>query len=194
MKKKQKTVIIVHGWDGNPNIGWFKWLRSELKKRGFKVIAPIMPHPEAPKISAWVGTLKKLINDMDENTILVGHSMGTQTILRYLEKSRSSCGKCILVAPFMKLTEYSFTEDPENEKSMRKIAKPWLTKEIALKEVRKHSREFIMIFSEDDPYIDLSNAKIFRKELGSKIIIQKNKRHFEEDRTEKIPVLLKEIN
>lgn len=36
------------------------------------------------------------------------------------------------------------------------------------------------------------NADEFKKKLGSKIIIEKNKGHFEEGKTGKIPVIIKE--
>ena len=27
-------VVIVHGWGGTPEEGWFPWLRRELEERG----------------------------------------------------------------------------------------------------------------------------------------------------------------
>jgi predicted alpha/beta hydrolase family esterase len=80
-----KRVILVHGWGGYPEEGWFPSFKKELEKEGYKVSVPAMSHPENPTIDDWVGHLAKVIGKPDENTFLVGHSIGCQTILRYLE-------------------------------------------------------------------------------------------------------------
>jgi predicted alpha/beta hydrolase family esterase len=49
------------------------------------------------------------------------------------------------------------------------------------------------IFSTNDPFVSIKNVDEFKEKLGSNIIIQKNKGHFEEGKTENIPILLKEI-
>src|SRR3990167_1700607 len=80
-----KRIIIIHGWDGYPEEGWFPWLKKELKNQGLEVLVPQMPEPEAPKIENWVPKFSEIVGTPDENTYLVGHSMGCQTIVRYLE-------------------------------------------------------------------------------------------------------------
>ncbi|MEK7531450.1 MAG: alpha/beta hydrolase, partial [Patescibacteria group bacterium] len=64
---------------------WFPWLKTELEKNGFQVHVPAMPESAEPKIEAWVSHLSKIVGDVDKNTYFVGHSIGCQTILRYLE-------------------------------------------------------------------------------------------------------------
>ncbi len=79
-----KRVIIIHGWEGKPESNWFPWLRNELEKRGVKVEVPEMPDTDHPKESEWVPHLANIIDTPDEHTVLVGHSLGGITILRYL--------------------------------------------------------------------------------------------------------------
>ena len=81
-----KKIIIVHGWDGRPDCGWFKWIAAELKKKEFKVIMPVMPDKETPVISKWIKHLDKVAGKIDEDTYFIGHSIGCQTIIRYLVK------------------------------------------------------------------------------------------------------------
>jgi uncharacterized protein len=189
-----KTAIIIHGWDGKPKLGWFAWLEEELKKKGLKVIKPNMPNPEEPEIGAWLKKLSSLVKTADKETFFVGHSMGCQTILRFLEKSDfKKIGGIILVAGFMTLTEFTYTETPEFEEDMRRIAKPWVTTKIDFKKIRDKTDNIVCIFSDNDPFVDLKNSKIFEKELGAKIIIEHNKGHFEEANTKTIPAVLKEM-
>ncbi len=64
---------------------WILWLWKSLKDRGFVVKAPAMPEPDEPTIENWVHFLKTFVGEADEDTYFVGHSIGCQTILRYLE-------------------------------------------------------------------------------------------------------------
>ncbi len=49
------------------------------------VQVPAMPNTAEPKIETWVPFLEKLVGKPDKDTYLVGHSIGCQTILRYLD-------------------------------------------------------------------------------------------------------------
>lgn len=185
----KQTIIIIHGWDGNPEVGWFLWLEKELKKKGFRVIKPHMPNPAVPKIIPWVKKLAEISKNSDKNTILIGHSMGCQTIMRYLETPKAKkFSKIIFVAPWLTLTDAAIDETESYE-----IAKPWLKTPIDFKKVRSKLKSSTAIFSTNDPFVSIKNAEKFKETLGSKIIIQKNKGHFEEGKTEKIPVIIKEI-
>ena len=118
-----KRVFIIHGWGGNPEEGWFPWLKEELINHGFEVYIPSMPDTNNPTIKNWVGNLKNIIKSPDKNTYFVGHSIGCQTILRYLENLNDNIkvGKVILVAPWFRLKMYESKEEV-------RIAKPWIEK------------------------------------------------------------------
>jgi len=171
----EKRVFIVHGWDGNPNEAWLSWLRRELEKRNIKVVVPQIPNTEEPKISEWVSYLTELVGVPDEETYFVGHSIGCQTILRYLETiSPKKVGGVICVAGWFRLENL---EGPAEEA----IAKPWIETTINFKKVKNATSNIIAIFSENDPFVPLSDKDIFKKELGAEIIVEKNKGHFTED-------------
>src|SRR3972149_11827600 len=125
-----KRAIIVHGWDFNPDMNWYPWLKKELEKRDYSVIVPSMPETSEPKINDWVSYLEKIIGKLDENTLLIGHSIGCQTIMRYLESSDYN-GKVnvIFVAGWFKLDNLE-GEDVEN------IAKPWLETQINFNKIK----------------------------------------------------------
>ncbi len=166
-----KKVFIIHGWGGFPKEAWFPWLKKELEKQGFKVKVPQMPDPETPKIKSWVAHLAKVIGQPDKNTSLVGHSIGCQTIARYLETLPEGgiFNKVVFVSGFVKLKGLE-----EEEKN---IAKPWIKTPIKWGEVRRHAKDFVAIHSDNDPYVSLTNADFFKKNLRAKIIIEHKKGH-----------------
>jgi len=180
---KMKKVYLIHGWGGNSSSeSWFKWLKEELRKKKYKVTAFDMPNTDNPKIEAWVGYLRKKINDVNEETYFIGHSIGCQTILRFLEKlhKHKKIGGCIFVAGWFDL----INQEPEEIK----IAHPWTNTKIDFIRILDHCNNFLAIFSDNDPYVHLDEVKKFRKNLGAKIIVKHGEGHFNE--TEKIPEIL----
>lgn len=187
-----KRVFIIHGWGSSPERARLQWLKKELSKRGFEVFVPAMPNTDEPKIEEWINFLSSLVGEPDEETYFVGESIGCQAILRYLEKLvNKKIGGAIFMAGWFNLSEFTFKEEPADEEEARIIAKPWLETPINFEKVKKTSKNFVAIFSDNDPYVPLSDKNIFRKKLGAEIIIEHNKGHFrDEDGIYELPIVL----
>lgn len=179
-------VIIVHGWGGSSQKDWMPWVKRELEQRGFEVTVPLMPETEYPKIETWVPYLSQVIGEPKENDILIGHSIGCQTILRFLESLNSGqkVEKVIMVAGFGPyLTGLNGDE--------KLIVKPWVETPINFGRVLDKADEFAAIFSDNDPFVLLrENIKLFEDKLKARIIIEKHRGHFNDDT---LPVLLELI-
>lgn len=186
-----KRVFIVHGWDGYPEEGWFPWLKTELEKHGFTVTVPQLPKPEEPRINNWVPTLKQVVGAPDKETYFVGHSMGCQTIARYLESLPPAVeiGGAIFVAGFFKrLTNL------ESDDLVKNVVKEWLETPLDLYKVKQHLKNSVAIFSDDDKYVPLDNQEEYKNILSSKIIVEHGKGHFSGSTgTTKLPIVLEEI-
>lgn len=186
-----KRVIVAHGWDGNPEEGWFPWLKDELEARGFDVSVPQLPNPGTPRIGAWVPALAETVGTPDEDTYLVGHSMGCQTIARYLETlpEGQSVGGVMFVAGFFKrLTNL------EEDANSQDVGREWLGAKPDLQKVKSRMRKSVALFSDDDKYVPLDNQDDYRDILGSEIIVQDGKGHFSGgEGTKEIPVVLEKL-
>jgi len=169
-----KKVFLIHGWGGDSEGGWFNWLKKELPKKGFEVEAFDMPDTDNPKIENWVGYLEKKINvdEIDEQTYFVGHSIGCQTIMRYLEKlhKHKRVGGCVFVAGWFDLINL----EPEE----MEIAHPWINQHINFERVLDHTNRFLALFSTNDPYVHENEREKFENNLGAKVIIKKKMEHF----------------
>ena len=186
-----KRVFIIHGWGGNPKGDWYAWLNKKLKKEGFDAKCPEMPNTFNPRIEEWVSYISKLVGKADEDTYFVGHSIGCQTILRYLETLpvNTNIGGVIFVAGWLHLTDETWDEDYKQE-----VAEPWLKKPINFAKVKKHAPKFIDIASDNDPYVPLSDKDIFKDKLGAEIIILHNKGHVSgEDGVKEFPLIVKKL-
>lgn len=182
-----KRVFIIHGWGGNPQEGWFPWMKKELEKKGFNVEVPAMPNADNPAIETWVSFLKKAVKSPDKGTYFVGHSIGCQTILRYLTETNAKIGGAVFVAGWFTLKGLESDEE-------WKIAKPWIETPIDLGKAKKCIGKCAAIFSDNDPFVPLDDSNVFRKKLGAKIIIEKQKGHFSgSDNITKLPSVLREL-
>ncbi len=182
-----KKVIIVHGWESSPEDAWLPWLKKELLQRNYQVIVPALPHPEKPKIADWISFLKQEIGLVDENTLFIGHSIGAQTILRYLEQlpEGQMVGKLILVAPWLTLHELETKEEQE-------VAQEWLETPINFANVMSHTSEITILLSDDDPWVPLTeNKHLFEKNLHARVIVEHAMSHYNrEANIVKLPQLL----
>lgn len=165
---------MIHCWGASSEENWYPWLKYKLEEWGADVFVFDMPNTEHPKIEEWVKYLEANVKNTDENTYFIGHSIGCQTIMRFLEKlpKNKRIGGCIFVAPWFNLVNLQPNE--------METAHPWLNTEMHFGRILEHCNKFLAIFSNDDPVVPLSDKEVFREKLNAKIIVEKNKGHFEE--------------
>ena len=172
-----KKIYLIHGWGGSSSGGWFDTLKTEFSKKGFQVESFDMPNTDYPKIEEWINLMNENIKEVSEETYFLGHSIGCQAILRYLEQlpENVKVGKCIFVAGWFDLIDESYEDDDERE-----IAKPWIKTPINFEKVKTHCNNFLAIFSTDDPFVALSEVDLFKERLGTKTIVEEKKGHFDD--------------
>ncbi|MFZ2521985.1 MAG: alpha/beta hydrolase [Minisyncoccia bacterium] len=182
-----KKVYLIHRWDWGPNDDWRPWLKNELEKIGFSVFSPQMPDPNVPVIGKWVKHIEGMVENLDEETYLIGHSIGCQTILRYLQSVDVPVGGAVFVSGWFNL--YNLEDEETKE-----IAKPWIETPINLEKIKRVLPKSTLIISNNDPYDCLEeNIKKFT-ELGSKIKILDGAGHItEEDGFSELPEALEAI-
>lgn len=157
----------MHGWDGRPDNHWFPWLTIELRANGFEVNAPQMPHAKEPRVKEWLEFLREYVGKPNKDTYFVGHSLGCITIARYLEtlSSKAKVGGCVFVAGFSGRLEIpeirEFYELPFNPK-----------------QAKTHCDKFVMIFSDNDPYVPMEKSLEMAKQLGAKTVLERGRGHF----------------
>ena len=168
----KKRVFIIHGWGGKPDEHWLPWLRQQLTKQGFEVHTPAMPNTNEPVINEWVGYLAQEVGELDEQTYFVGHSVGCQTIIRYLETERGKkAGGCVFVAGWFKLKNLEEGEGP--------IAEPWEKNDIDYTKVRSVTSNVVVLNSSNDDFGAVEeNKKLFEERLGAKVQILEDRGHF----------------
>jgi predicted alpha/beta hydrolase family esterase len=109
-----KKAILLHGMPGKEeyyNLSkdqgscahWFPWLQKQLLAKDILTQTPEMPKPYEPNYSDWLKVFSQF--EVDENTVLVGHSCGAGFLLRWLSENNVKVGKVVLVAPWIDPTK-----------------------------------------------------------------------------------------
>jgi len=161
-----KEAVIIHLWEGYPEYCWYQDTKRELEQLGFVVYIPQMPKPNLPKMDRWMSTLRDIIGEPSDDLYLIGHSIGAVTILRYLESLVDSkrVGGVVLVA--------GFTDDMGYDVFSNFFAQP-----LRFEKIKNKARNFTVIVSDDDPYIDMKYGYELSRELNGELIVKKGMKH-----------------
>ncbi len=175
---KINRVVIIHGWADKPNHGWMGWLAEELTAKGVEVVAPTMPNPKIPNLKDWEKTAAKAVGTLDQHTALVGHSLGTFTLLRVLEHYNGSeqAAKLILVAGFL----------TNGGRSLRNYFLP----QPDLEQVKKHVQNIYHIYSDNDLMVKPYRSHELAKRLGGESFELKGQGHFLAQKNPDFPLVL----
>jgi len=180
------NVLIFHGTEGYPEENWFPWIKEKFEAEGCKVFVPQFPTPPVvpAKISEWFDVLKDYEQYINEDAILIGHSLGGIFTLRILEKLNhpvravALVGTPIGVKPILNYDRDSsfsgFDFDWEN--------------------IKTKAKDFIVYQSDTDPYVGLANGEELAKNLGTKLNFVPNAGHFNKKAGyDKFPDLLEKL-
>ncbi len=161
-----EKVFIIHGFEGSPNGGWRPWLMGELEKQEIYACALAMPTPENPVCSEWINEISRHIErNTNDEIYLVGHSLGTPAILRYLES-----------APAKLIFGAILVSGPSEKNNDRKID-GFLDKNFDFEKIKSNCKKFTVIHGDNDPNVPLNNAKFLSQNLNGELIVVENGGH-----------------
>lgn len=185
-----KNAIILHGmpskeeyFDENleapSNQHWLPWIQRRLLLKGILAQAIELPEPYKPDYEKYASVFEQ--NDINEETILIGHSCGAGFLVRWLTENKIQVGRVVLVAPWL---------DPEREYThgfFDFVIDP---------DVPNRSAGLTIFNSNDDmEEVQESVRMLVKVWSGAKLIEFTNKGHFcfEDMKTREFPELEAEI-
>lgn len=168
-----KNALIIHGacdkqeyFDEKlpslSNSHWFPWLQKQLLVKDIFTQTPEMPEPWQPDYSKWKKEFERF--DVNENSILIGHSCGGGFLVRWLTENKIYIDKLILVAPWL---------DPNQE-----ITKEFFDFDIDPLIMDRMSEVYILVSKDDEDDILKSFDLITKVLVTVKIHKFEGKGHF----------------
>lgn len=175
-----KKAYLIHGTSTRDD-DWFPWLENAVKP-AITLKRLWLPNPFDPQQAEWDQAVEDQIHPQD-NLILVAHSLGCITALRYIERHHIKDARLLLVGAFDKelpaypeLDEF-MKERPHYEHLLPKLAKA------------------TVITAKDDPIAPYQNSIEIANKIRAKLIVKEKGGHFlTSDGFTKFPLALKELN
>jgi predicted alpha/beta hydrolase family esterase len=166
-----RTLTLVPRWAGHADSDFYPWLIRE-RPRGFDTVRALeMPEPHLPTPENWIPALTQALGAVPApGSVLMGHSVGCQGLLRYLSAlpPGASVEGVVLVAAW-------WTVDAPWD-SLR----PWLNVSLDLPRLRAVSPRFIVLLSDNDPFTSdfRENGRLWKELLGAEVVFVPGARHF----------------
>jgi len=152
------NYVLIHGYGGSPNANFFPWLKNELERRGAKVYVPELPTPKNPRVYEQAEAVLKFAH-FDENTILLGHSLGGVVALKILERLSKPVRKTVLVGSFI---ENKFF----NNDTFESYTFDW---KFDVKKIKANAGEIHLLRDLTDNLVPAFQADNLRKKIGGTI-------------------------
>lgn len=163
-----RNVLIFHGTGGYPGENWLPWLKKELEKLGCKVYVPQFPTPEGQSLRSWLEVLKDYKQYINEQSILIGHSLGGLFLLRVLERLKHSVRATFFVGASIGVKPIRFYEA---DKKFSGFSFDW-------DKIKENAGVAAVYHSDNDPYVSIGNGEKLAKKLGIELTLVPKAGHF----------------
>lgn len=162
-----KRAVIVHCWDGDPLYAWYPYVASKLGRMKFKVTTPFFWDFPLPHKNDRLKILSEAAGKPDENLYLIGHSLGVVTILNYLQSlpEGKAIAGAVLVAGFA-------------DNLGLRVLDEFFDPPLDFGKIRKSCRQFVAVYSQNDPYISWRQVHALEENLGAETILIRRGGHF----------------
>jgi len=159
---KPQKVLILHGWQANANLSWFPKAKEHLFAKGYQVFVPDLPGGYFPILEDWLEIVRSY--NLDENWIVIGHSLGGVTILRFLEETKKPIAQAIVVASPLEAMNFGALEN-------------FYQTDFNWKKIKSNAESIDLIYESDDPVVPIANGEKLAKVLEAELYIQSGALH-----------------
>ena len=183
----KKQIIFIHGGETFDTYDdYVEYLRGcefdPYKERGrmwkdslgekfgsdFEVIAPQMPGQKNAKYLEWKLWFEKVIPYIDDDVVIVGHSLGGIFVAKYLSENdfpKKILATCLIAPPY---------DDKNSEYSLADFALP-----DTLEKFEKQVGKIFIYQSRDDTLVPFVSAEKYAKDLPkATLVVFEDRGHF----------------
>ncbi len=185
-EQKKPKALIIHGFEATGDSNWFPWMEEKLKESGFgEVYRPTISTNDNPDIENWMEELKSYIEKLDENDVIIGHSLGARAALYLLEETEQELSHFYSVAGAIGEIKDRDWKKLEKEWSNSNIEalKNFVSRDIDWEKIDDLVYSKNVILSKDDPYID---KEMYNLPKGWYLRVWEGHGHFLQEENEKL--------
>lgn len=160
-------------------------MQQKLEKLGIHTIVPDFWDDDIPSVDHWQKIFQQYEQKINNDTILIGHSLWGAFLLKFLEKFQKKVYLLVTVWSPIGIKPIKFYDGDYD--FLDGFDFDWDS-------IRDTVNNQIVIHSDNDPYVSIGNGEILSQELGVDLLFIPDAWHFNESAwyTE-FPKLLEEI-
>ncbi len=157
-------TLILHGWGGSDAPHWQAELAAEIAKNYGTVSFPLLDNCHFPSKNRWVKQVKQILEEFKPDTV-VCHSLANTLWFWLCQEEIPQVKRLFMVSPPSLTTK---------ENTIKTFFPCEMPKTLYAKEIQ-------MIVSDNDPYIEISEAETMAKHYAIPLTIIKNAGHINAD-------------
>ncbi|HEY5695511.1 MAG TPA: alpha/beta hydrolase [Candidatus Saccharimonadales bacterium] len=162
-----KTAVLLHGTGGsNQDYFWFADTKQALEANDYTVWWPLLPNTNKPILQDSLSFLVGNMPELNEESVIVGHSSACPLILSLLERTKVRVSTVILVSGF-----YQDIDNGGQSILMLQDTYDW-------QKIRSNAKEIYLLNSDDDPWgCNDQQARQAAERLGAPLIVMFGQGH-----------------
>ena len=162
--QQQNKVLILHGWGGSDAPHWQAELAAEIAKNYGTVSFPLLDNCHFPSKNRWVKQVKNILQEFKPDTV-VCHSLANTLWFWLCKEEIESVQRLFMVSP------PSLTTTEATIKTFFPCEVPETL----------HAKEVHMIVSDNDPWVEMQEAKEIATHFDIPFTVIKNGGHINEE-------------
>lgn len=170
-----ERVVVMPRWSGTPESDWYPWLRGALGGWGGALDVLALPDKDAPTITGCVEAIDAAVDAAVDaatvgSTLLVGHSVGCQAMVRWLAQRSGGTRAAGLLA----VAGWWAVDAPWPS------IVPWIELPVDTARARAAVERVVVLLSDNDPFTadHAGNAEQWRARMGAEVRVAPGARHF----------------
>lgn len=174
-----KNAYLIHGTSTRDD-DWFPWLEAAVKP-AIDLTRIWLPNPFDPLPQEWADAIDQQV-PADNGVILVAHSLGCISALRFIERHQLTDARLLLVGAF----DQPLPAYPQLDS--------FVTPPVDYQQVTPKISKATVITAKDDPIAPYQGSVAVAHHLGVKLIVQATGGHFlDADGFKRFPLAEKEL-
>ena len=166
-----KNVFIIHSYNGDTAHSFAPSIKKLCEENNINYYFPEFPIRQEATYEGWENILNEYVDKklLNEDSIVISHSLGTHFIPKYLAKNNIKINTYISVAGFL---NYKGRIDLEN------IIIKFLPDEREFEKCKTLIKNIYSIYSDNDEMNSIKNLEDYANKLNSEKILIKGAGHF----------------